>query len=231
MITKKHIKHAIWNDEQGFSLIEMAIVLGIIAVLIGLALKGQDMLKDAQMRSLQSDIRTYATMLDSFREQFSALPGDFASASKRLGSKNDVAVINGNGNGVVETESEQLQFWQHLALADMIKGISITKDPNAIIGETLPTASIGGGYQVVYETVYGQSKRNWFKLTQTTAKDADGGGVLTPRQAWQIDKSTDDALPKTGKVQSKGEGCLDDTKKQYAETDEEPVCVLYFSLR
>ncbi len=217
------------RDTSGFSILEMTIVLVIVGMLIGLALKGQDLLASVQLKDAQQDLRAFETAFATFRERYQALPGDFASASRRLPARDGIPIVNGNGNGRIETPAEQVQFWQHLALSGVVKKIRIEQNARARIGETLPAARIGGGYTVVEEKVYA-SRRLWIRLAATAEPRLDdASGVLTPAAAYQVDNELDDGNPKTGKIVAQGPGCVD--QNDYRPDDEEKTCVLYMALR
>src|SRR6478735_3489802 len=70
--------------QQGFTLIEIAIVLVIIGLLLGGVLKGQELITSARVRNLitlQDGIKAaYFGFLDRFR----ALPGDYTAATTNI---------------------------------------------------------------------------------------------------------------------------------------------------
>lgn len=109
--------------QRGFSLVEAAIVLVIIALILGAVLQGRSLIANAEYKSLKEKIGSHKTAFDTFRERFNALPGDFADASDRLG------VAGGNGNGVIDdgpscgaSGDESCRAWQHLRAADLVEG-------------------------------------------------------------------------------------------------------------
>ncbi len=215
-----------FSSTRAFSIIEMAIVLGLIGILLAGVLGGRSLLKKAEISALKQNYTTYQSYITEFREKYRALPGDFRSAPKRLAARGDVRVLGGNGNGIIDSEQEQALFWQHLALADIMKGIAIEENPEVIFGETAPDARVGGGFNVVYEEVHGV-RRHWFRLSQTPmAEVTEFDGVLTPLDAAQVDRDLDDGNPMTGSVVATGDACLDN--KQYSTTKEKG-CVLYFA--
>jgi prepilin-type N-terminal cleavage/methylation domain-containing protein len=217
-----------WRNEDGFSILEMTIVLVVVSILIGLALKGQDLLANAQLKDVGQDVGNMRTALSTFRSTYQALPGDFASAVRRLPPQGDIPVLSGNGNGRLDNPAEKVQFWQHLALAGLVKKIRVEENPSPRFGETVPAARVGGGYWPVYEAVHGK-RRLWLRLSQssdeqTTAED----GVLTPADAWKLDRDLDDGNPRTGMLAATGETCLE--KNDYRAEDGEKACVLYIAL-
>jgi prepilin-type N-terminal cleavage/methylation domain-containing protein len=127
---------------QGFTLIEMAIVLVIIGLIVGGVLVGQEMIMQAQMRMIIKDIERFKTAAVSFRTKYDCLPGDCANATSFFGTDNNgcpegygtSGTCNGNGDGYVgpaaggcgvvtdTTNLEEWKFWQQLGMAGMING-------------------------------------------------------------------------------------------------------------
>src|SRR5882724_8938540 len=85
------------NKNQGFTLIEIAIVLVIIGLLLGGVLKGQELITSARVRNLISQQDGVKAAFFGFQDRFRALPGDYAQATVNI-----VGVTqNGNGNGQI----------------------------------------------------------------------------------------------------------------------------------
>lgn len=214
------------KDTSAFSIIELTIVIAIIGILMAAVLGGRTLMDKARMNALRQDVNVMRSYVEGFRQQYRALPGDFRSAPRRLTPRGDVAVVGGNGNNQIDSPKEQVHFWQHLALAGIINGITVEPDPELIFGETAPTAQIGGGYVVTYEPIHKQ-RRHWFRLSQTPMKQVeDFDGVLTPEQAMVIDRDLDDGSPVTGDILATGNECVMDN--QYS-LGKDKACVLYFS--
>ena len=73
------------NKEQGFTLIELAIVLVIIGLLLGGVLKGQELINSAKVKNMASDFRNVQVQIYSYQDKFRALPGDDKAASANVG--------------------------------------------------------------------------------------------------------------------------------------------------
>src|SRR3954466_4808654 len=89
---------------QGFTLIELSIVLVIIGLIIGSVLVGQDLIEAATIRATVSQLEKYKTAVGTFRTKYNALPGDIKSSEAtgfgfyaRGGGMGD-----GDGNGAIE---------------------------------------------------------------------------------------------------------------------------------
>ena len=90
------------NKQSGFTLVEIAIVLVIIGLLLGGVLKGQEMIKNAEIRSVITDVRGLTTAMYAYRDRYNAIPGDDALGSTHTG----IASSKGDGDGVIEAAKE-----------------------------------------------------------------------------------------------------------------------------
>lgn len=116
----------IQNQFKGFTLIEMAIVLIIMALLMMGAARGSLLLDVAREKKLEVDFRNIITALYLYQDKYRAIPGDDANADKHLSSS--LAIV-GNGNGQIEgnwndaaTASEASNTWLHIRLAGLLEG-------------------------------------------------------------------------------------------------------------
>ena len=69
------------QTQNGFSLLELAIALAVLAILAGGVLKGRELLNSARVQATLTDIASLETALSAFQARYSALPGDFIAAS------------------------------------------------------------------------------------------------------------------------------------------------------
>jgi prepilin-type N-terminal cleavage/methylation domain-containing protein len=137
------------NKNQGFSLVELSIVLLIIGLLVSGVMVGQDMIRAAELRSITTDKDRIQTAVNIFQNKYDALPGDISNATgfwgtmtggggcSATGAGATTAVgtqtCNGNGNGMIEpthmsgmpainSNIEFVLFWQHLSSSGLIDG-------------------------------------------------------------------------------------------------------------
>ncbi len=129
------------QQQSGFTLIELAIVLVIIGLLLGGVLKGQELINGAKVKNLANDFRNVQMQLFSYQDKFHALPGDDPYAIAHTG-----ADANGNGDGIIDgaginpvSGSENFQIWQHLRKAGLANGSTLLVDSNY-----LPSNAEGG---------------------------------------------------------------------------------------
>jgi len=130
------------RTQAGFTLIELAIVLVIIGLLLGGVLKGQELINSAKVKNMANDFRNIQVYVYSYQDKFKALPGDDKAAIQHV-----TATKNGDGDGVIEgawnanatADTESFNFWQHIRLAGLATGSTVTTDATY-----LPTNAEGG---------------------------------------------------------------------------------------
>ncbi len=193
------------QNEKGFTLVELSIVLVIIGLIVGGVLVGQDLIKAAQVRALVSQTQQYDAAINTFRSKYDGLPGDFTRAvAFNLGAN----VANGNGNGLIDNgatppgalaafANEAQQFWHQLSAANLIGGNYTAT--GAVLGTDFPENKLKKGGIVAFSRA--GSSLNYYGISV----DADGfnyGEGLTPAEAFGIDSKLDDGAPATGIVRA-----------------------------
>src|ERR1700722_13172793 len=104
------MKRLFMKSEQtnGFTLIELSIVLVIIGLIVGGVLVGQDLIKAAEVRAQISQIESYNTAVNTFRGKYSKIPGDMnVPPAEQFGfTDNGCAGTAGqrDGNGLIDGE-------------------------------------------------------------------------------------------------------------------------------
>ena len=207
------------RNQSGFTLIEIAIVLVIIGLLLGGVLKGQELINSAKVKNLATDFRNIPVFIYGYQDKFKALPGDDANVDAHLGGQCTTTsckatgpatcnngssgpclgngVIDGNWNDLATSGDETTQFWQHVRLAGLAAGATVTTDPTYI-----PTNATGGIIGI-------QSGTNTIAKTPIT----DPTGAIAIRGTYiicsagilgkfvkQLDIQMDDGNPATGSM-------------------------------
>jgi len=195
---------------SGFTLIELSIALVIIGLLVGGILVGRDLIVNAQNRKLISSMEQFETVVNTFRNKYSCLPGDCTRAiSFGLATQLDGSTVaDGNGNGRIDADliSETYNMWVHLHNSGLMvarRGDNAYASPQphkntsilpADLGMlTIPMATI---FTYALQSAYFDHGGSW---TYT-----DSGPALSGFTAYYVDSKRDDGLPTTGKIIAAG---------------------------
>lgn len=136
------------RHQSGFTLIEIAIVLVIIGLLLGGILKGQELINSARVKNLATDFRNIPLFIYGYQDKFRVLPGDDSAADVHVTGATKATtpagslgngVINGPWNSTTQTDESYL-FWQHVRLAGLAPGTTVTTVP----ADYLPKNAAGG---------------------------------------------------------------------------------------
>lgn len=175
---------------QGFTLIELSIVLVIIGLIVGGILAGQDLIRAAAIRAQISQIEKYNTAVHTFQGKYGYLPGDIpdpAAGSFGFITRGPAPTIRGEGDGngflegvwgntgteecgICEQSGEVVVAWEDLSKAGLLDG-SFNTAPITFLSSTLitdisdyiPPAKIGqGNYVYIYGGGYGYNSNNLY---------------------------------------------------------------------
>ncbi len=185
------------SSAQGFTIIELAIVLVIIGLILGAVMKGQSVLENAKIKRVMGDIEGIAAAVNTYYDRYSALPGDDLNANNRWS-----AVKDGDGDGLIEDtvgngkcnsdpndNNECNEAWQALKAALIIKG-----DASDTGSAALPKHALGG-------SLYLENKDFG---TGIGTKNYVGGTNISDTLAEIMDGKFDDGVYNTGTFQASG---------------------------
>ena len=212
--------------KQGFSLLELSIVLAVIGLITGGIVAGGSMMRNAELQSIVTDLQKFKSAVATFQKKYEALPGDMPDAIDYWGAAHatpatcattvstGVETCNGNGNGLIISDGnshEAYRFWQHLSNAELLKGSFTGVGGNNHIftsnTENSPSTLDNGIW-----FMWNWGTPNWntpsrFDIQYDNYLLLGGAGsswpfnsVITPKEAWGIDKKIDDAKPALGQV-------------------------------
>lgn len=151
------------DRENGFTLVELAVVMIIIGLLIGGILKGQELITNAEVSATTREVETLDSAALGFNDAYGSLPGDIVNANVRIpncaaapcnpgvvaGETRGDRVIGNSaaGNdpfgGAPAAASEPAAFFIQMAQADFIGGINVAG--GATFGQQYPDVDVGAG--------------------------------------------------------------------------------------
>ncbi len=148
------------SRQQGFTLVEIAIVLVIIGLLLGGILKGQEMITQAKIKNVIADFSGVSAAYHGYQDRYRAIPGDDPNAAGRWTTT--PAAISGSGNGVVDGTynntcpavsvsgtPESCMWWDHLRRAGFVSGNGAQQPFNAVTGQIGVQTGDGSGNAVL----------------------------------------------------------------------------------
>jgi prepilin-type N-terminal cleavage/methylation domain-containing protein len=193
------------DKQQGFTLVEIAIVLVIIGLLLGGILKGQEMITQAKIKNVIADFSGISAAYHGYVDRYKKIPGDdpCAGGTVTLGNCGTTtgrwtAATAGTGNGIVAGKYNSLTatdesrlWWDHLRRAGFVSGVGDQQPFNALSG------------------MIGVQTGDAAATPAATLKDAAGNGFvgvivcssnLPDKIAIAADTQMDDGVPNAGTV-------------------------------
>jgi prepilin-type N-terminal cleavage/methylation domain-containing protein len=238
-------------NNKAFTLVELSIVLLIIGLIIGGITAGSSLIKQAQIKSVISEVNKFSTALNSFKIQFNNIPGDMMNATTFWydatncpGTAGVAGGCNGNGDLAINetnslTSNEELRAWQHLSYAGLIDG-SYTGTATAagsyeashVPGVNCPASKFSpGGYWFRYQSFSSYAAKNLVGLGGgPVTGDVSWNPLFNPSDAYNLDLKIDDGLPLSGKIVAQNgfgvSNCY--SGSSYSLTATTPQCFLVF---
>lgn len=190
---------------QGFSLVELSIVLVILGLLVGGILAGQSLIRASELRKVGTDLDKFRTATFAFRDRYFSWPGDINNASSFWPT-----AINGFTNKQIPWNSEGINFWNHLQQAGLLEGniAPFSGTASAItIGTHVPRCPLGGcGYSMAYFSVWTTQPHLVGRSILVMGAEAANSyteGLLpgfVAEQLWNIDTKYDDGRADLGNI-------------------------------
>jgi prepilin-type N-terminal cleavage/methylation domain-containing protein len=208
------------KSKEGFSLVELSIVLIIVGLLFVGVSSGGKLIQAAKLNKIMSEISSVDSSFLAFFQAYEQYPGDFDDAQSFWGT----SVRNGDNDGKVAVNPDALasdslgdessSVFIHMQSGEFIDGnysAQIDQQRYAYETELKAHLIIANEKDSTDATLEGfQSTTLNDKNLIIVAKDLSAtrapndAGVnspfLTPREAYSLDKKYDDTLPKTGRI-------------------------------
>lgn len=213
------------SSESGFTLARLAVVLVVIGLIAGAVIVAGNFKQTGEAHKGLTQLEIYQSAAASFRTKYSYLPGDLpaALALQLKFVTRDGSAGRGDGNNLLEGNSyssnkavgtiqsgEPFFFWEDLFSSNLIKEsfdtaidtVPVKDLVGSELDDYLPDARIGNNNRIY---VYSDGKVNYFGVSAVVRLNGGFGTIasnpgLTAKQAYEIDKKTDDGNPTSGKV-------------------------------
>lgn len=230
------------NNQRGFSLIELSIVLIIIGLLVAGITGGATLIRSAELRSIMTEARGYRIAINAYFTSEDELPGDgndtTGDANARIESNNGSDLLEG---AVAWEDMEAEDVVDFNATAPTQTG---DETPSLAVGTAIPEARYtGGGWALDFSATMNS---NILILTRSTYEQAGTTAtvdelvptvILTGDDATSVDRKMDDGDLTSGRVEGVDAfdtgGDLDTEPTGAAETcaaGTTEVCALAFRL-
>lgn len=201
--------------KNGFTLVELSIVLVIIGLLIGGILVGQSMIESAKINSVVRQVQQLNILVGQFKSTYRYYPGDLPDAysyfgancgpnSVKGGISFQVPGCNGDGDGIVKSShpNESDNFWWHMSLSGIgdFNYTSPFLDQEFIADQNIPSSEFDTILRANNGASDGFVLGMHKLLTSTTITDTS---TIPPAIAYSIDNKLDDGNSITGKVKER----------------------------
>lgn len=178
--------------QDGFTLVEIAIVLVIIGLLLGGILKGQELITSARVRNMADQNSSVQAAYYGFLDRYRAIPGDLPAAQACTllgvcpgpGGNGDSVILDAGGT------AEAAAVWLHLARAGFLNGSYA--GTGALAAPTVAPGNVYGQPLVLSHSASYQGLGATNRLNLALGRQA-------PVKVYQeLDTKLDDGLPLTG---------------------------------
>ncbi len=185
------------HRQQGFTLVEIAIVLVIIGFLLAGILNAQSVLRNARTKDTIKAVNDMAGAAQQFRDRYGAWPGTLQTATTAIPNMtppDTASVCVGNATGLIATPAESACASESLIRSGMLRG-DATQPIRTAGTNGLTTLSVTGA---ALSGIVGLPA-NWRNVVHIQNTDCD---VIV-----QMDRLLDDGSANTGNFRTAANVC------------------------
>ena len=152
------------RTQQGFTLLEIAILLVIVGLILAGVIKGQEMITSAKVKRVAGQIDEIRAAYFGFQDRYKALPGDYSDADTNMDCGSS-ACLKGDGDGRIRANDipiagsqahEDILVWTHLSGSGLLKGDYKMADGESLANDTdTPRNPYSAYLQIVFDGDYG----------------------------------------------------------------------------
>ncbi len=183
------------RKQQGFTLVEIAIVLVIIGLLLGGILRGQELIQNARVRNIIDQQNGIKAAFFGFQDRFRMIPGDLTGTQvTQVGS--GVIVAGTPGTGAIDPLDSPLAF-QNITVTGFISCQTCTATAPLASGiANSPVNVYGGALELVTDNVY--SAAGQYTGVVSARHNIKTGHLIPSNVLAEADVKIDDAVPNNG---------------------------------
>lgn len=204
--------------QQGFTLVEMAIVLVIIGLIVGGILKGQEIVNNGRLKIQVSQIDSIKAAVNTFVDQYNYYPGDFKASGTLFPAAN--VTFDGDENGIIGVTGSETPYtdaasigladepnkaWVQLSAANLLAG---TTNSGGVANPNDFQAKVPNAYLWLADFAYDQANsgpvNKMVRLQRpkapNTALTATNAPAMREADASAMDSKYDDGVPGTGNI-------------------------------
>jgi hypothetical protein len=189
--------------QQGWTLLEIVLLILIVGLILAGVVKGQEMITSAKVKRIAGQLDEIRASYLGFQDRFKSLPGDFAEVD--LAFECGGSCLRGNGDGRIRSDStplngsqvhEDLLLWSHLSQSGFLKGDYRMVDGEALASDAnSPKSPFSVYMQIAFDGRYGLSDGG------VPRHNLKSGAQVPIEVAAELDRKVDDGKPYKGGVQ------------------------------